>query len=66
MAMNLRLDAERAERLRVQAEREGRSMHALVLRAVDAYLAGHAREAMVRETAMREAVKWRELTERLK
>lgn len=41
-------------------------MHAIVLRAVDEYLASHAREAMVREAAMQEAAKWHELMERLK
>jgi len=65
MAMNLRLDDDRAEALKKQAELEGRSMHAVVLRAVDEYLARNAREAMVRETAKREAVKWHELLERL-
>ncbi|WP_425576303.1 CopG family transcriptional regulator [Streptomyces glaucosporus] len=63
--MNLRLDGERAEALKKQAEPEGRSMHAVVLRAVDDHLARNAREAMVRETAKKEAVKRRELMERL-
>ncbi|MCF6525837.1 ribbon-helix-helix protein, CopG family [Streptomyces sp. JJ36] len=66
MAMNLRLDDRQAEALKHQAELEGRSMHAIVLRAVDEYLARNAREAMVRETAVKEAVKWHELMERLK
>ncbi|MBN3930287.1 ribbon-helix-helix protein, CopG family [Streptomyces verrucosisporus] len=66
MAMNLRLDDDRTEALKKQAELEGRSMHAIVLRAVDDYLARNAREAMIRETAKREAVKWHELMERLK
>lgn len=66
MAMNLRLDDERAELLKDQAEREGRSMHAIVLRALDDYLARNAHEAMVRETAASQAVKWRELMDRLK
>ncbi|RBM21496.1 CopG family transcriptional regulator [Streptomyces sp. PT12] len=64
--MNLRLDDDRAELLKRQAEREGRSMHAIVLRALDDYLAQHAHEAMVRDTAAKEATKWRELMDRLK
>ncbi|MDK1473809.1 CopG family transcriptional regulator [Streptomyces sp. 549] len=66
MAMNLRLDDDRTEALRTQAEREGRSMHAVVLRAVDDYLAKNARDAMVREVASQEAARWRELMDRLK
>ncbi|MCI0386561.1 CopG family transcriptional regulator [Streptomyces sp. CNQ085] len=66
MAMNLRLDNDRTEALRRQAGLEGRGMHAIVLRAVDGYLARNAREAMVRETAKREAAKWHELMERLR
>jgi len=65
MTMNLRPDDERAEALRKQAEREGRGMHAVALRAVDDHLARNAREAVVRETAKKEAVKWRELMQRL-
>lgn len=66
MAMNLRLNDDQTDALKKQAELEGRSMHAIVLRAVDDYLARNAREAMVRETAVREAAKWHELMERLK
>ncbi|GAA3177015.1 MULTISPECIES: ribbon-helix-helix protein, CopG family [Streptomyces] len=66
MAMNLRLDDDRTEALKKQADLEGRSMHAVVLRAVDDYLAQHAREAMIREVGIQEAAKWRELLERLK
>ncbi|SCK20716.1 Ribbon-helix-helix protein, copG family [Streptomyces sp. WMMB 322] len=64
--MNLRLDDELTEALKKQAELEGRSMHAVVLRAVERCLARNAREAMVRETATKEAAKWHELMERLK
>lgn len=64
--MNLRLDDERSEALKKQAELEGRSMHAIVLRAIDDYLAKNARESLVRETAIKEAAKWHELMERLK
>ncbi|OEV02956.1 CopG family transcriptional regulator [Streptomyces oceani] len=64
--MNLRLDDDRAEALKAQADLEGRSMHAIVLRAVDDYLVRNAREAMVRDTAIGQAAKWRELMDRLK
>ena len=38
MAMTLRLSDEQTAQLREAAEREGISMHAIVLKAVDAYL----------------------------
>lgn len=38
MAMTLRLSAEQTEQLRESAAREGISMHAMVLRAIDSYL----------------------------
>lgn len=38
MAMTLRLSEEQAEKLRAAAERDGISMHAAVLKAVDDYL----------------------------
>jgi len=38
MAMTLRLSDEQTAQLREAAEREGISMHAVVLKAVDAYL----------------------------
>lgn len=66
MAMNLRLRDDQTEALRQRAEQEGTSMHAIVLRAVDDYLSRTARQAMVRSTAAEQAVKWRELMERLK
>ncbi|MER6479190.1 uncharacterized protein (DUF1778 family) [Streptomyces filamentosus] len=66
MAMNLRLRDDQTEALRRRAEQEGTSMHALVLRAVDDYLARTAQEAIVRKTAMEQAAKWHELMERLK
>ncbi|MFF6791607.1 CopG family transcriptional regulator [Streptomyces filamentosus] len=66
MAMNLRLRDDQTEALRRRAEQEGTSMHALVLRAVDDYLARTAHEAIVRKTAMEQAAKWHELMERLK
>ncbi|WP_032765052.1 ribbon-helix-helix protein, CopG family [Streptomyces sp. CNS654] len=66
MAMNLRLRDDQAEALKRRAEQEGISMHALVLRAVDDYLARTAQQAIVRERAKEQAAKWSELTERLK
>ncbi|MER7108183.1 hypothetical protein ABT360_10840 [Streptomyces sp. NPDC000229] len=41
-------------------------MHALVLRAIDDYLARTAQEAIARKTAKEQAAKWHELLERLK
>lgn len=41
-------------------------MHAIVLRAVDDYLARTAQQAIVRKTAKEQAAKWSELMERLK
>ncbi|MFI5488048.1 hypothetical protein ACIBXA_01465 [Micromonospora echinaurantiaca] len=39
MAMTLRLDEDREARLRLVAEEEDRSMHAIVVTAIDDYLA---------------------------
>ncbi|WDZ85501.1 hypothetical protein [Micromonospora cathayae] len=39
MAMTLRLDDEREAQLRLAAEEEGRAMHAVVVTAIDDYLA---------------------------
>ncbi|WP_405912370.1 ribbon-helix-helix protein, CopG family [Streptomyces sp. NBC_00963] len=66
MATNLRLRDDQTEALKKRAEQEGVSMHALLLRAVDDYLARTAHEAIVRETAKEQAAKWSELLERLK
>ncbi|MFB7343833.1 CopG family transcriptional regulator [Streptomyces hydrogenans] len=66
MAMNLRLRDDQTEALKLRAEQEGTSMHALLLRAVDDYLSRTAQEAIVRKTAMDQAAKWHELMERLK
>ncbi|MGW1769793.1 CopG family transcriptional regulator [Streptomyces sp. NPDC002073] len=66
MAMNLRLRDEQSQALRLRAEREGTSMHALVLRAVDDYLDRTARRAGVRKATAAQAEKWGELMERLK
>ncbi|MGW7225336.1 CopG family transcriptional regulator [Streptomyces cyaneofuscatus] len=66
MAMNLRLRDYQTEALKRRAEQEGTSMHAIVLRAVDDYLARTAQQATVRKTAKEQAAKWSELMERLK
>ncbi|MGA4798615.1 MULTISPECIES: ribbon-helix-helix protein, CopG family [Streptomyces] len=66
MAMNLRLRDDQADALKQRAEQEGASMHAIVLRAIDDYLARTAQEAIVRKTAKDQAAKWHELMERLK
>ncbi|MGA5098245.1 ribbon-helix-helix protein, CopG family [Streptomyces lavendulocolor] len=66
MAMNLRLRDDQADALKQRAEQEGASMHAIVLRAIDDYLARTAQEAIVRKTARDQAAKWHELMERLK
>jgi predicted transcriptional regulator len=64
--MNLRLRDDQADALKQRAEQEGASMHAIVLRAIDDYLARTAQEAIVRKTAKDQAAKWHELMERLK
>jgi uncharacterized protein (DUF1778 family) len=64
--MNLRLRDDQTAALRQRAEEEGRSMHQIVLAAVDEYLSRSAHEAMVRRTAREQAGIWRELMERLK
>ncbi|MFJ4772990.1 CopG family transcriptional regulator [Streptomyces uncialis] len=66
MAMNLRLRDDQSDALKIRAEQEGMSVHALVLQAVDDYLARTAQQAIVRKTAMEQAAKWHELMERLK
>lgn len=66
MAMNLRLRDDQTEDLKQRAEQDGTSMHAIVLKAVDDYLARTAQQAMVRRTALEQAAKWRELMDRLK
>lgn len=56
MAMTLRLSDEQTSKLRAAAERDGISMHALVLKAVDDYLD--------RRTARRDEIIERIFTER--
>lgn len=57
---------DQTEALKRRAEQEGTSMHALLLRAVDGYLARTAQQAIVRRAAKEQAAKWGELMERLK
>jgi predicted transcriptional regulator len=64
--MNLRLRDDQTEALRRRADQEGVSMHAIVLQALDDYLARTAQQAIVRKTAQEQAAKWGELLERLK
>ncbi|MCX3063525.1 CopG family transcriptional regulator [Streptomyces beihaiensis] len=66
MAVNLRLRADQQEAIRRAAEREGVSQHAVLLRAVDEYLARQALEVKVKATAKEQVAKWAELLERLK
>ncbi|MFH9686461.1 hypothetical protein ACH4LE_09060 [Streptomyces sp. NPDC017413] len=66
MATNLRRRDGQTEALKQRAEQEGTSMHALLLRAVDDYLAWTARQAVVRRTAKEQAAEWSELMERLR
>ncbi|MET9519307.1 CopG family transcriptional regulator [Streptomyces sp. NPDC002994] len=66
MAMNLRLRDDQTEALKQRAEEEGTSMHAILLKAVDDYLARTAHQAIVRKTSKEQVAKWAELLERLK
>ncbi|WP_405677905.1 ribbon-helix-helix protein, CopG family [Streptomyces sp. NBC_01511] len=66
MATNLRLRDDQTKALKRRAEQEGTSMHAILLRAVDDYLARTAHQAMVKQTATEQAAKWGELMARLK
>ncbi|MGW3113790.1 CopG family transcriptional regulator [Streptomyces sp. NPDC001091] len=66
MAMRLRLRDDQAEALKLRAELEGISTHALILRALDDYLARTPGETPVRQAARQQTAKWAELLERLK
>jgi hypothetical protein len=65
MAMTLRLTAEETALLRVQAEREGRSMHEVVRLAIQDRIARQDHDERVRRAARRVAVEHREILERL-
>lgn len=47
MAVNLRPTPEQTKRLRSIAAAEGRSMHAVILTAIDEYIARHTKRAML-------------------
>ncbi|MGA5323610.1 CopG family transcriptional regulator [Streptomyces seoulensis] len=64
--MKLRLRDDRMEALQQRAELEGISMRAVILRAVDAYLARTPHEALVCRAAKEQTAKWNGLLERLK
>lgn len=64
MPMNLRLRDDRKEALKLRAEQEEAGVHAMVLKAVDDYLARTEREALVRKAAKEQTVKWAGLLER--
>ncbi|MGW7076591.1 CopG family transcriptional regulator [Streptomyces sp. NPDC054871] len=66
MAMHLNLRDDQTEALKRHAAEEGTSVHAIVLRAVDDYLAGTVHETRVRTAADEQTAKWAELLERLK
>jgi len=63
--MTLRLTAEETALLRVQAEREGRSMHEVVRLAIQERIARQDHTDRVRQAARRVAVEHREILERL-
>jgi predicted transcriptional regulator len=65
MAMNLRLGDELQEALRERAEAEGRSMHAVVLLAIERYLDEGADREAVRKLGAKYAARHAELLRRL-
>lgn len=65
MAMNLRLRDDQQEALRLRAEEEGRSMHAVVLQAIDKYLEQEADKHEVRRLGAKYATRHADLLRRL-
>lgn len=65
MAMNLRLPEDVQDSLKQRAESEGRSMHAVVLRAIERYLADEADRETVRKLGAKYATKHADLLRRL-
>ncbi|RKN07825.1 Arc family DNA-binding protein [Streptomyces radicis] len=63
--MNLRLPDEVQEALKQRAEEEGRSMHAIVVQAVERYLVEEADRATVRKLGAKYAAKHADLLRRL-
>lgn len=65
MAMNLRLRDDQQEALKLRAEEEGRSMHAVVLQAIDRYLEQEVDREAVRKLGAKYALRHAELLKRL-
>jgi predicted transcriptional regulator len=65
MAMNLRLPEDVQESLKQRAESEGRSMHAVAVRAIERYLADEADRETVRKLGAKYATKHADLLRRL-
>ncbi|WP_442814327.1 ribbon-helix-helix domain-containing protein [Streptomyces sp. NBC_01808] len=65
MAMNLRLPDDLQEALKERADEEGRSMHAIVLMAVERYLTEEADRATVRKLGAKYATNHADLLRRL-
>jgi uncharacterized protein (DUF1778 family) len=63
--MNLRLRDDQTEALRQRAELEGRSMHAIVLQAIDRYLEEQGDRETVRKLGAKYASRHAELLRRL-
>jgi predicted transcriptional regulator len=65
MAMTLRLSDEQTDALRIQAEKEGRSMQQVALAAVDDYLLRVGDDQLTDELAERGAERFADLLRRL-
>ncbi|MGP4114394.1 Arc family DNA-binding protein [Streptomyces sp. 4N509B] len=65
MAMNLRLPDETQQALKRCADEEGRSMHAIVLQAIERYLVEETERATVRELGVTFAAEHADLLRRL-
>lgn len=65
MAMNLRMREDQQEALKLRAEEEGRSMHAIVLQAIDRYLEVEADRESVKRLGAKYAVGHADLLRRL-
>ncbi|MFE4985972.1 MULTISPECIES: Arc family DNA-binding protein [unclassified Streptomyces] len=63
--MNLRLRDDQQEALKLRAEEEGRSMHAVVLQAIDRYLEQEVDREAVRKLGATYALRHAELLKRL-
>ena len=63
--MNLRLRDDQQEALRERADREGRSMHAIVLQAIDRYLEETGDQEVIQRIGAKYAARHAELLRRL-